>query len=451
MRRWCRCLIVTTGLLSLPGDSVAESAKYDLPTLIQRALQHNARIMEGRAEVDEARAQLREATSAFILPRLRLESVSGLVPDAEGDIYNPPSDTSGVRALGPFARAELEFVQPLYTFGLLSNLRRAARAGVDLERAYLAGDEVAVTHEVKELYFGLLLVQDLSALARRLREELAQWEDEVTLDNPDIPLSAPYKLELALLELDHRSQELDDALRLAHGALAYQVGLPQDEHITLEEDVLRPTSVVLPPVEQLYSRALRQRPEWRQLQAGLAARHAQERAARSAYYPQIFVAGGIRYAIAPGRTDQHNPFVKDEFNLFNGGLFLGIRQSFEWGLLGADLDKARAKRRQLEAVETTAAQGIRVEVRQAYDAFALTQSSLVRTRKARNLTREWIQLAQDEYDLDPGSVKELISAFEALAGSEEAYYRAMYEANLSLADLERTIGGGPLTETAATP
>jgi outer membrane protein TolC len=61
--------------------------------------------------------------------------------------------------------------------------------------------------------------------------------------------------------------------------------------------------------------------------------------------------------------------------------------------------------------------------------------------KARNLTREWLQLAQDEYELEPGSVKELVSAFTALAASEESYYRALHRDHLALAELERAIGG----------
>ena len=41
-------------------------------------------------------------------PRLRFESASGLVPDAEGDVFNPPEDTTGFRSLGVFNRTELQ-------------------------------------------------------------------------------------------------------------------------------------------------------------------------------------------------------------------------------------------------------------------------------------------------------------------------------------------------------
>jgi outer membrane protein TolC len=65
----------------LAGLANAQTSTYSLNDLIDRALQHNAQILAGRADVDEARAQLRQARGAFVLPRLRLESIGGLTPD----------------------------------------------------------------------------------------------------------------------------------------------------------------------------------------------------------------------------------------------------------------------------------------------------------------------------------------------------------------------------------
>ena len=187
-------------------------------------------------------------------------------------------------------------------------------------------------------------------------------------------------------------------------------------------------------------RALRHRPDWRRLRAGVAARRAQEQAARSAWYPQVFLAGGLRHAAAPGRTDQHNPFVKDEFNLFSGAIVLGLRQSFEIGLIGAEVDRARARRLQLEARERSGAQGIRLEIDQARKEYEGARRGLSSALRGRNLTREWLRIARDEYDLDPARIKDLVSAFETFALSEQAYLEAVYETNLTLAALERVAG-----------
>lgn len=427
-------------MLCIPAAAVAETPSFSLDQLLQRAWEGNTDVSVSRARVHGAQARLRQARAAYLLPRLRLESYGGLTPDAKGDIFNPPGDTSGVRPLGPFVRAELEFIQPLYTFGQLSNLHAAASAGVEVEQAGLAGRRLEVTRDVKELYWGVLLAQDLSALATRLRKQLQAWEDQVGFDDPDIPLSAPYKLQLALMELDNRGREISDKLALSRAALAWKVGLDEAEPFELVETWLAPVTADIPPTEALFATAMSHRADWQQLRAGIAARSAQEAAARSAYYPQVFLAGGIRYAAAPGRTDQHNPFVKDDFNLFSGAVVLGLRQSFELGMLGAQVDHARAQRLELEARRHSGQQGIRLEVEGAHDEAQRMRVELDNALKARNLVREWVSIARDEFDLDPGQVKELISAFEALAGAEEAYYRAIFAFNVAVAELEHVVG-----------
>ena len=432
-------------ILLLPQPARSGSAEqggvpvYGLDELVAMARESSPEVAADRWRVKDARAQLRQARAARLLPRLRLESFSGLVPDAQGDIFHPPRDTSGVRPLGPFVRTELEFIQPLYTFGQLSSLRTAAEEGLEVERAALEETRQAIVLEVKELYYGMLLARDLSDLARRLRQELEEREGEVDADDPDIPLDVPYKLQLALLELRDREGELEDQRQLARSALAWKVGLSEDAVFELAETRLEPVAVEVPPLEKLVERALRNRPDWRRLRAGVAARRAQEQAARSAWYPQLFLAGGLRHAAAPGRTDQRNPFVKDEFNLFNGAVVLGLRQSFEIGLIGAEVDRARARRLQLEARERGAAQGIRLEIDQARKEYEGARRGLDSARRGRNLTREWLRIARDEYDLDPARIKDLVNAFESFALSEQAYHEAVYEHNLKLAALERVV------------
>ena len=429
------------GFASGPESAPAPpSAPWSLQALVGRALKENPEIAEGRWRVRGAEARLDQARASGLLPRLRLESASGLVPDAEGDVFNPPEDTTGLRSLGVFNRTELQFVQPLYTFGYLRSLREAAEAGVEVEESSLAGVQLDVALQVKEFYYGLLAARDLAALAERLGEELRRHREEVSPDDPSIPLSAPYKLELALLELERGRREAVDRAALARRALAWTAGIPEDAPLELEQEWIEPTPSEVPPRDSLFVLAFRKRPDWRRLRAGIAARQAVQEATSRAYLPQLFLTGGVRYAVAPNRTDQHNPFVKDEFNYFNGGIFLGLRQSFEWGLLGAEAARAQADLYQLRAKETGAVQGIRLEIEQAFGDWERARDGLESAREGRRTARRWLRSARDEYELDPGQVKELVSAFEAFAGTEQGYYGAVYDFNMAVARLERTVG-----------
>ena len=116
-------------LPALPARAQMPDKRWTLTELIDRALERDGDVASDRWKVESAAARRRQAAAAKILPRLRIDSESGLVPDAMGNVFNPPSDTTGIPSLGPFARAELQFVQPLYPFSLGRHLDEAATRG----------------------------------------------------------------------------------------------------------------------------------------------------------------------------------------------------------------------------------------------------------------------------------------------------------------------------------
>ena len=354
-------------------------------------------------------------------------------------MFNPPADTTGLRSLGPFARAELQFVQPLYPFSLGRHLDEAATQGVDVEQSDLSQSRLDVAFAVKELYYGLLLAQDLDDLARRVSKELAGRAEE--LDDSALSSSNRYKLRLAQLDLAVQQREVGDQLALARAALAWRTSLPSDAPLLLRAERLAPVAASVPPLDELVAQALDRRPEWRKLQAGLAAKQALAQAARAAYQPQVFIGGGLRYAVAPGRTDQRNPFVKDEFNFFNGGVFIGVRQSLEWHLLAADVARARAEYRALEVRVPSAQEGIRLDVHRAYLDYRRADRDLQDVRQSRRLARQWLREARDDFEFDPQTIGDLIAAFETWAHREQGYGEALYDFNLSVARLEKATGG----------
>jgi len=438
-------LYKTLILLLAFGPAAAEPDAFSLPQLIDQALRHNAEIEAQEWRVEKAASDLMKAKAARILPRLRLESYTGLVPEAKGNIFTFDSDTSGLRPLGPFVRSELKFTQPLFVAGA-SNFLLAAQKGIEVEEASLTQKTQDIEIQIKELYYSLLLVDELDRLVDELSGKMDEKIEELE-NEADLSLSNQYKLRFARLELEQKEQELVYKRELARTALAWYVGLPEDHPLPLAEDKLLPRELELPAFEDLAAQAIRHRPEWRQLQAGLVAKKALADAATGAYFPQFFVTGGVRHAYAPHRTDQHNPFVKDDFNFFSFGALIGVRQSFEWGMIRADVSKKKAAYRELKALETTGLQGLRLDLRRAYSKALETQGALVGARQTRKLSRQWLRQAQEAYEFDPDEVKELVNAFEKWALSEQNYYQHVFDYNLALAKLEKTAGGVSLEGT----
>src|SRR5690606_13630631 len=55
---------------------------------------------------------------------------------------------------GVLSSLEIEFYQPIYTFGAISSGRKAALAGLRAETALLQREEERLAYEIAELYFG---------------------------------------------------------------------------------------------------------------------------------------------------------------------------------------------------------------------------------------------------------------------------------------------------------
>ena len=382
-------------------------------------------------------AELSKMKRLRILPKLRLKSESGIVPDAKGDVFNPPADTLGVRPLGPFNRTQLEAVQPIYPISRGKKFLQAAINNVSIAEAQYKATLGQVNYEIKKYYHATLLARDLSNLAERLRSEISSRKEEVQ-GATSLTISSTYELNLASLEIDAHAREARDQLAVAKQALLVSVGLSLNDETIIAANFLAPLEIHKENLFELSEKTIMQRPEWQELQAGIAATKALHSAALDAFKPEVYIAGGIRYAIAPGRTDQHNPFVRDDFNSFGGGIFLGVKQSLEFHLMSADIVKAEAHYKQLTSVEEGLENMLRLDVSEKLNSFHREKDNLNNYVKRRKIARQWLKEAKEEYEFDPDTLRDLIKALEKWAEIEREYFEQIYQFNLSVAALEKS-------------
>jgi hypothetical protein len=100
-------------------------------------------------------------------------------------------------------------------------------------------------------------------------------------------------------------------------------------------------------------------------EAGIKAKTSELVAIEREYFPNIFLSGMFRYAVAPNRDKQENPFAVEDFNYLDGGLVLGWRYSFDFGLPHRIKEK-RAELHQLLQQQHGAQSGLLLEVEKAY-------------------------------------------------------------------------------------
>ena len=180
--------------------------------------------------------------------------------------------------------------------------------------------------------------------------------------------------------------------------------------------------------------------QWRQLEAAVGVRQALLDVSRSAFFPDLFIAGRIGYGTAPNRDKQDNPFVSDRFNFLSGGAVLGLRQSLNLPMLHAKNQQAQAEYQQILNQREQARMGVALEVEKNYLEVEEAQDNVTQSGRALAAARGWLVGAQEHFDLGFGEAKELLDAFAGYFKMKQENLQAIFNLNMAVARLSQSTG-----------
>jgi outer membrane protein TolC len=420
--------------------TAASGRRLTLEQCLERALTSSPDITEAQTEIRIAESQLAQA-KAGRLPQAHFTSINGIVNGATGNAVNGRSDNSD---LGPFTRGDLEIVQPLYTFGRISSEIIAASRGVDAKRAATQNAREATIATVKELYYNLLLSRQAKELLDEVRENfskaLATAEKRLETGESTITQQDILKLRIGLASVTREVYTLERAIAVARLALLRQVGLPLTDDTDIVDTRLEPVTVQLQPLGRYLEQAGIHRADIAQLEAGLAARQARVDAARGAYYPSFFIAGGLRYAVAPNRESQESPFAKDDFNYFNGGAALGLRWQLDVWMTQAKVAERHAELSKVEVQKQNALSGIALDIQRRYLEVQETQQKMEAAQDARRAVRALLATTLANFELGIGEGKEVFENLGLYTRIVSEYYTSVRDYNIAAARLTQATG-----------
>jgi len=422
------------------ASAVSPGQHWTLEQCLERAVASSPEVNEAQAEIRLAESQLAQARAGR-LPQATFTSLNGIINGARGNAVTGRTDNSDI---GPFTRGELEVVQPLYTFGRLSSEIRAASRGVDAQRAATQNARAATIATVKELYYNLLLSRRIKALLDEVQEHFTKAittaEKRVEAGEGTITQQDILKLRIGLASITREIYTLERAIAVTRAALMRQLGIPLGDDFDIAETQLEPVTVQLQPLAYYLERAGLQRPDMAQLEAGLAARQARVEAARRAYYPSVFLAGGLRYARAPNRDSQESPFARDDFNFFTGGAALGLRWQLDIWMTHAKVEERLAELSQVEVKKHNATSGMALDIQQRYLEMQETQQKIDAAQTARRAVRALLATTLANFELGIGEGKEVFENLGLYAHIVSDYYRTVRDYNLAAARLTQATG-----------
>jgi outer membrane protein TolC len=407
------------------------------------AIQHSPQIKEEQFGVLVRQSQRAQANAARFA-QFEITIVGGPSPRARGNQVTSPDSKLDPDITGVFGQAVFSIVQPLYMFGKISSLRKAAAHGIAVSQAQVHQKATEIAMFVYQAYYGYLLAVALENLALEIDDQLANTLDKtrklLKAEAPGVDNIDLYKLQTFRGELEKRLNDIRQGKALALTGLRTLLGLEPDLPITLADTSLKPVVREVSPLTQYVSDARHLRPEFAQAREGVKAFEALVQAAKADYYPVFFLGVFGSLAEATNRETFNNPFVFDPLHDDVVAPVLGLRWKYNLGITAGKVDEAAAELGKIQQKQAFAEQGIPFQVRQAHLELQQHKANIDATRQGFRNARKWLVAAQSNFDLGIGEGKDVADAAVAYAKLRASYFQAIYYYNLALAKLDHAAG-----------
>lgn len=424
-----------------------ETTRLGLKDCIRKALVSAPELGEGKADVDLASSKLDEA-KAYRYPQIEFLGLTGPVPQARGNQVSSPDSINQTDRLTFFGRGDATLIQPLYTFGKISESMKAAGHGIEVDRAKNDQRKNEIALKVQEYYYGILLARELKEVVLEVQESLDKARDKarklLAKGSPNVEQLDIYKLDAFAGEVGKYLEEAKKGEALALAALRTRMGLSANADVDIEAERLTPDGAASAELPAYLEASRSNRPEYKQIKEGLKAREALVEAAKAAYYPDIFAAGYVSAAYADRRDRINNPYVPDQFNHIWGGVALGLKWKLDFGITGAKVAAEQAQYNRLLSTKDYAETNIPLQIKKAYLELTEAQNSINATKDAYSNSKKWAVAALANFDFGIGPAKEIFDSLQNYARMRGSYFQAIYNYKIAQANLSYAAGYAPL-------
>ena len=430
--------------LGVPGISNAEAKNkhytFDLSACIRQVLKANPQVKVAKLDVEEADLKLQSAKLSRI-PKIELFNRTGIVNDAQGDAIDGEEQSGD---FGPFNRLDLTVIQPLYTFGKIKHNIEAANVNVTRQEASRFKTASQLILDAHRRYYGFVLTQQLLATTRDIQKNFSDAYEiaEERLDEGDAQVSETdaLKLKVGLAVVTKNLYKVQREARMAKEALREIMGLEDRIDFDTSDKKLKLVDFTLQSLDHYLAEAGAHNPNVRQLQAVVKAEEARYQAERAKFYPTLLALGGLRHAVAPGREEQENPFVTDNFNFFDAGVALGLRWDLSFIQTNTEVKQQKVRYLKAKSRLNRVLDGVHLQVKDKYHRYQEKKNNLEASFEAKKAGRALLFLNLTNFKLGMGSGKDVFDSLSLHARTDGDYYQAIFQFNMAVVELNDTIG-----------
>jgi outer membrane protein len=329
-------------------------------------------------------------------------------------------------------RTQFSASMPLWDAGQTS--RRIRDARLEAQSAAKAGQRTRqeVIFNVIQAYLNGLLAAENVRVAQA-DVELTKADLARAQAREEQGLAVPSDLLSARVQLAQAQEDLlraRNAQAIAQAALNVAMGVEEDAP-TVIEGRLGEAAFDAGTLAERQQRALAVRPDFQQLEIGKERAANGVRLARAEFLPKVnlfsaweednqtfLTRGGNNWALGATLT----------FNLFDGGANR------------ARLKESRARARQVEALRTQMASGVRLQVREAFLNLTTARDRVEVSRDAAAQAEESLRIIQNRYEAGLATITDLLRAETARTSAQKNFVNSLFDYRLSYAALELATG-----------
>lgn len=421
----------------------AKPIRLTIEDCVTIALKNNAKVQATEYGVDAARAQRKEA-SAVPFPIFEYSWDTAPVPNDVNRAVKAFFDGE----MSWFNRLKIGMGIPIYAFGKLKTAQELADKGIEKSLNERKKEQTDVVFQVRQLYYGVQLAQELGKLLKdaykRLDNAIKENEQGESKRSPiDI-----LKAKLFLVDLERRIAETQQKEYLALEALRVQLGLSPDVAITTYSDDIKPYKVSLRPLDEYLQVAESERAEMRLLDVAVDASRLKDKLQRKSSLPDIGFGGYFEM----GRTSSTIYGVtatgdfNDPFNYTRAGVGLRLNGKFDPHGNAARVKKTESEYYKVNLERYIAKEGIRLEVKRAYLDSVREKDNVYRAKRAAKLARSLMFMTKSNADLGVGEEREYTDALQLTLLTKGLYYESIFKYNVALAQLDAQCGIIPIND-----
>ena len=444
---------LATGILLAASPGQAET--INLQQAVEMSLAADPRIKEREQVVEAARALLQEVKGNAGW-RVSANAFIGLAPEVEGGFYQggadsctsfpctPRSDGDKLDGVSDWTHLDFALVKPLFTFGKIERYGEAAQGNVDLKQGELKQTRGDIIYDTKRAYFGHLTARDirlfLEDMQDRLNRSIVTVERNLEEETGESKQSDLYALQTArglLAKYVHQARAVE---KISLDGLKVLTGAGLDSDLTLADERIEPVAFPQGELAELRSRALQDRPEMQQLEAGLRARRALAAAKKADRLPDVYagVVGQFNYASNRERLD--NPYLYDPFNGVGLTPVVGVKWDTVFGAASARVEQAQAELEALNHKKAFAVAGIPFEVGEAYANAQANFESQRELAEGAAAARRWLVALLSDFAAGLEGADKVADALKNYVLVQTEYLRTVNDYNMNVAQLARLTG-----------